>query len=324
MEKVSIIVPMYNVEKYIKRCLESLLAQTYPLLEIIAISDASPDKSATIANEIATEMACGVYGESKKTLIIHVLKNNVGLGCVRDIGLELASGKYVMFVDSDDYVHPQIVEICVNAMENGNCQMVEVDYVRTSAFTTNFQHIAQPRIEILEGLKIEECSDHVCWGKLYLTDVIRKYGLKMLYRSFQDTAFTRAYSLLCKKAAFIHEKMYFYYVNPTSIQANMSLSKICQSIARANDVTEVYKQHGLIQKAEMYRIASQKILIRNLLKMPKGVKLELTDDITIYPDTRRIIELFNNHYLLFVLFGYFRQGAKFIVKHIIKKIGLIK
>lgn len=324
MEKVSIIVPMYNVEKYIRRCLESLLAQTYPLVEIIAISDASPDKSVSIANEIATEMASGVYGKSKKTLNIHVLKNNVGVGCVRDIGMEMVSGKYVMFVDPDDYVHPQIVEICVNAMENGNCQMVEVDYERTSAFTTNFHSVAQPRIEVLEGLKIEECSDHVCWGKLYLTDVIRKYGLKMLYRSFQDTAFTRAYSLLCIKAAFIHEKMYFYYVNPTSIQANMSLSKICQSIARTNDVIEVYKQHGLIQKAELYRNASQKVLIRNLLRMPKGSKLELPNDITIYPDTRRIIELFNRHHHLFILFAYLKLGIRFTIKEIFKIIGLMK
>lgn len=60
MEKVSIIVPMYNVEKYIRRCLESLLTQTYPLVEIIAISDASPDKSAVIANEMAAEVACNV------------------------------------------------------------------------------------------------------------------------------------------------------------------------------------------------------------------------------------------------------------------------
>lgn len=324
MEKVSVIVPMYNVEKYIKRCLESLLAQTYPLIEIIAISDASPDKSATIANKIAAEVACGVYGESKKTLNIHVLKNNVGLGSVRDIGVEMASGKYVMFVDSDDYVHPQIVEICVNAMENGNCQMVEVEYVRTSAFTTNFRHIAQPRYEFVEGLRIEDRSDHISCAKLYLTDIIRKHELKMIYRSFEDTAFTRAYSLLCKKAAFIHEVLYFYYVNPDSATAKMSVAKIKQSIMRTNDVIEIYKQQGLTQKAEVYRIASQKLLIRNLLKMPKGVKIELTDDITIYPDTRRIIELFNNHYLLFLLFGYFRQGPKFIVKHIIKKIDLIK
>lgn len=68
MEKVSIVVPMYCVEKYIRRCLESLLNQTYPLVEIIAISDASPDKSATIANEMAAEAACGAYGGGKLNL----------------------------------------------------------------------------------------------------------------------------------------------------------------------------------------------------------------------------------------------------------------
>ena len=327
MEKVSIIVPMYNVEKYIRRCLESLLTQTYPLVEIIAISDASPDKSAVIANEMAAEVACNVtsvVGGGGELLNVIILKKNVGLGSVRDIGVGMASGKYVMFVDSDDYVHPQIVETCVNAMESGNCQMAQVDYVRTSAFTADFRLIAQPQCEIVEGLHIEDCSDHISCAKLYLTDIIRKHGLKMIYRSFEDTAFTRAYSLLCKKAVFIHEVMYFYYVNPDSATATMSAAKISQSIARANDVIEVYKQHGLTQKAEVYRLASQKVLIRNLLRMPKGTKLELTADMTVHPDTHRVIKLFNGHRILFGLYGCSRLGLKFTVKHILKTIGLMK
>lgn len=323
MEKVSVIVPMYNVEKYIRRCLESLLIQTYPFVEIIAISDASPDKSAAIANKLAAEVAKGTYGGGK-ILNLKELDKNIGLGAVRDIGVEMASGKYVMFVDSDDYVHPQIIETCVNAMESGNCQIAQVDYVRTSAFTADFHLITQPQCEIIEGLDIEEHTDHICCGKLYLTDIIRKNGLKMKYRLFEDTAFTRAYSLLCKKAAFIHEVMYFYYVNPNSAMATTSAAKISQSIARANDVILVYKQHGLTEKAEVYRLASQKVLIRNLLRMPKDAKLELADDITVRPDTRRIIDLFNGHRILFGLYGCSRLGMKFTIKHILKTIGLMK
>lgn len=304
--------------------MESLLAQTYPFLEIIAISDASPDKSASIANEIAVDVACGVYGNNYKTLNVNILRKNVGLGSVRDIGVEMASGKYVMFVDPDDYVHPQIVETCVSAMESGNCQMAQVDYVRTAAFVTAFRPIVQPRIEIVRGLHIEECSDHISCAKMYLTHIIREHGLKMIYRSFEDTAFTRAYSLLCKKAAIIHEIMYFYYVNPDSATATMSEEKISQSIARTNDVIEVYKQHGLTQKAEQYRIASQKVLLRNLFRMPKRAKLELTSDITSYRDIRKIIELFNNHRTLFSLYGFYRLGPKFTVKYILKTIGLMK
>lgn len=320
MEKVSIIVPMYNVEKYVRRCLESLLTQTYPFIEIIAISDASPDKSAAIAEAIAakTNFCDG------KTLIVKQLNENVGAGKVRDIGMEMASGKYVMFVDSDDYVHPQMVETCVNAMESGNCQLAQVDYVRTSAFIADFRPIVQPQCEIVEGLHIEDCSDHISWAKLYLTDIIRKHGLKMIYRSFEDTAFTRAYSLLCKKAAIIHEVMYFYYVNIDSTTAKMSASKISQSIARTNDVIEIYKRHGLVQKAEVYRIASQKVLLRNLLRTPKGTKLELTDDIMLHPDTKKIIELFNNHRHLFGLYGYYRLGMKFTIKRILRTVGLKK
>lgn len=316
------IVPMYNVEKYVRRCLESLLTQTYPLIEIIAISDASPDKSAAIAYEMAADVNIFVGGG--KSLKVKVLESNVGLGSVRDIGVEMASGKYVMFVDSDDYVHPQIVETCVNAMEKDNCQLAQVGYVRTSAFIVDFQPIVQPRYEIVEGLRIEECCDHISCAKLYLTDLIKKHGLKMIYRSFEDTAFTRSYSLLCEKAVIIHEGMYFYYASPNSITANISAEKVCQSILRANDVIEIYKQHGLEQKAEVYRIASQKVLLRNLLRIPKGDNLELMDDITVHPDTRQIIKLFNNHRYLFCLYGCFKLGLKFSIKHILKTIGLMK
>ena len=229
----------------------------------------------------------------------------------------MASGKYVMFIDPDDYVHPQIVETCVYTMESSNCQMVQVDYMRTHAFATDFRPIVRPRCKIVEGLRIEEYCDHISWAKLYLTEIIKKHRLKMVYRIFEDMAFTRAYSLLCKKAAFIHEVMYFYYINPASATAKMSVAKINQSIIRTNDVIDIYMQYGLIQKAEAFRIVMQKVLIRYLLRMPKVARLELTDGITAHPDTIRIIGLFNNHRILFNLYSCFRLGLKFTIKYII-------
>lgn len=100
MEKVSVVVPMYNVERYVERCIASLLSQTYPLIEIIAISDASPDRSVAIADIMAAKNKSG----GGKTLIVKELKENIGVGKVRDIGIEMATGKYMMFVDSDDFL----------------------------------------------------------------------------------------------------------------------------------------------------------------------------------------------------------------------------
>lgn len=105
------------------------------------------------------------------TLIVNKLKENVGIGKVRDIGIEIATGKYLMFVDSDDYAHPQIVATCVEAMERNECQLVEVNSIRTSKFSIDFENITRPKYRIEEELRIEECSDHVCWGKLYITDI---------------------------------------------------------------------------------------------------------------------------------------------------------
>lgn len=240
------------------------------------------------------------------------------------MGIDMATGKYLMFVDPDDYVHPQLVATCVEAMEENACQLVEVNYVRTSEIYVNTQMISSPKYRIEEGLKIEECADHVCWGKLYITDLIKKNALRMRYRSFQDTAFTRAYCLLCQKAVFVDEVMYFYYANPLSIQANMSLSKIKQSILRTNDVINIYKLHGLIKKAEIYRISSQQVLIRNLLRLSKQNKLEIESDITIEDDTKGVIELFNRHRTLFTFYGCYRLGARFTIKWILRKVGILK
>ena len=122
MCEVSIIVPVYNVEDYLVRCLDSLVSQTFKSYEIICIDDASPDNSKAILENYL----------QKYPSLIRVLHNqeNLGLGYARNIGLSQARGKYVLFVDSDDYVKQDYVESYYKEMENNPADIIVGGYIR--------------------------------------------------------------------------------------------------------------------------------------------------------------------------------------------------
>ncbi len=116
MTKVSIIVPVYNTEKYLKKCIESLLNQTEKEIEILILNDGSPDNSDSIIKS---------YDDSR---IKYIKKDNTGIGSTRNLGIDKASGKYVMFIDSDDYIEKNCVEIMLEKAEEDKCDIVISDY----------------------------------------------------------------------------------------------------------------------------------------------------------------------------------------------------
>ena len=103
--KISIIIPMWGVEKYLRRCLDSVLNQTFQDWQAICVDDGSPDKSGEIAEEYATR--------DKRFVVVH--KENGGLSDARNFGIPYATGQYIMYLDSDDFIHPQTMEIAYNA-----------------------------------------------------------------------------------------------------------------------------------------------------------------------------------------------------------------
>lgn len=104
---ISVIVPIYKVEPYLRQCLDSILAQTYKNIEVIMVDDGSPDNCGAICDEYA----------EKYSNFIAVHKENAGLGMARNTGMEYMTGEYVMFMDSDDYLDSDLIEILYNAIE---------------------------------------------------------------------------------------------------------------------------------------------------------------------------------------------------------------
>ena len=115
---ISIIVPIYNSSEYIQRCIDSILSQTLTNFELILINDGSTDNSIDVLKEY----------ESKDSRIIVINKKNEGVSIARNTGIEMAKGEYIMFCDSDDYVHPQWCELLVDAIEKNIDSFVVCSY----------------------------------------------------------------------------------------------------------------------------------------------------------------------------------------------------
>lgn len=120
MLKISLVVPVYNVEKYLITCLESILAQTYKFYEVILVDDGSTDKSGVICDEFQRKY--------KQFTVIHT--KNVGASEARNIGIRQSSGDYIYFVDADDYLDSRLLDKCVNAAIKTQCDMVKIGYAK--------------------------------------------------------------------------------------------------------------------------------------------------------------------------------------------------
>ena len=118
--KISIIIPMYNVEKYLRRCLDSVLNQTFSDWQAICVDDGSPDKSGEIAAEYAAR--------DERFVVVHQV--NGGLSDARNTGMKYATGKYIMYLDSDDFIHPQTMEIAYWAIEKNKSDIASFQYDR--------------------------------------------------------------------------------------------------------------------------------------------------------------------------------------------------
>ena len=121
MELISVIIPVYKVEKYLEQCVESVRQQTYSNIEIILVDDGSPDK----CGKICDEYAC----KDKRIKAIH--QNNMGLSVARNTGVEYSKGEYLVFIDSDDYIHPKLLEISYREAKKYNCDLVVYNYKKS-------------------------------------------------------------------------------------------------------------------------------------------------------------------------------------------------
>lgn len=202
--KVSIIVPVYNVEEYLPECLNSLISQTLQDIEIICVDDGSPDRSPEILEEYAKK--------DKRIKVIH--KKNGGLSSARNAGLEVARGKYLFHVDSDDYLEKEACEIAFRKAEELNADILVFGWDNVPVSTN--RKACSPKAKVYHQdewfkAKRKRASIRV-WNKLYKAQFIKDNNLKFCekIRCANDEDYNlRAYPL-AKVIAFIPDILYHY------------------------------------------------------------------------------------------------------------------
>jgi len=197
MHKVSIIVPVYNMEKYLRKCLDSLINQTYENIEIIIINDGSTDNSDEIINEYA----------KKHNNIVYYSKENEGVSLTRNRGLDLATGEYIMFVDSDDYVSSDIVETLINLAVNNDLDIVTSDIIKF--YTDGTEEYFKTNKEFsVDEVKNYIIGDSGPCAKLFKKEIINKIRFRKI--AYEDLDVIPVLGLYTSKMGYINKAMYYY------------------------------------------------------------------------------------------------------------------
>lgn len=254
MPKISVIIPVYNVERFLSRCIESVLNQTYDDFEIICVNDGSPDNSAFILEN---------YSQKDKRIKV-ITQKNQGLSMARNNGFENAVGEYVYFLDSDDAIHPQCLEIAYLTAEKYEADLVNFR-IRSVKLNSVFdEKLCKKKIDfnhldikitdkpILLGTHREKYKvDFSACCKLYrrsLLDNIR-FIPKIHMEDYPHT-----YAVLSKypKTVVINEELYFYTQNEDSIFHSKSTPKeIMDYHTGINYIYNTYKKAGLDKEIEV-------------------------------------------------------------------------
>ena len=208
MPQISIIVPIYNVEKYLNRCVDSILNQTFTNFECILVDDGSPDRCPQICDEYAKK--------DKRIRVIH--KPNGGLSDARNAGIEVAQGEYLSFIDSDDWIHPQMLEILYEGIAKNNVMLSVCAYEEVKTYK-NFDKIENPVFEIRNGMDFlieNNVTAVIAPNKLYHKSLFEniRYPVGKIH---EDEFVT--YKILYKswEIAYCGEKLYMYFVNSEGI-----------------------------------------------------------------------------------------------------------
>ena len=210
---ISVIVPVYNVEEYLPRCVESILAQTYGNLEILLVEDGTKDNSGAI---------CDAYArQDHRVKVIH--KENGGLSSARNAGIDVAKGEYLSFVDSDDWIEPDTYERMMAAAKKYGVRLVCAGRYDVSSDTGEKRKgLCPPREEVISGEELVrrifhwENIDSAAWDKLYHRSLFSsiRYPLGMIC---EDVPTTYRIALDAGQAAMLPCPVYNYYHRPGSI-----------------------------------------------------------------------------------------------------------
>ena len=258
--KVSIIIPVYNMEQYLRQCLDSIAVQTLADIEIICIDDCSTDSSLSILNE---------YAQKDSRFIVVEQEFNQGQGAARNKGIELAKGEYIGFVDPDDWLDANMYEKMYNQAKTLDSEVVmcnlkmyresenkyfDAQFIRNANEDFSFDYPEYPVNVNLDRHYIDDMllvSPHYCWNKIYNRDFIINNNIKFsMHRSYQDVIFVLLVLLLAKKVSYTDEILYFYRVHLSSVTRQKS-SRANMFIDICGYILNILKELNIYEKLQL-------------------------------------------------------------------------
>ena len=228
-ELISVIVPVYNVEKYLDNCVQSILRQSYTNLEIILIDDGSTDKSSQLCDEYSQK--------DKRIKVIH--KKNGGQSDARNVGITVATGKYIAFVDSDDYIDEQFLEQLYLAIKKNKSDISMSKYKKTYKLNEKNKKIYNKCIiyspeEALRELLLFQNADNYIWNKLYKKELFFKLSFKV-GKKMEDLGIIYLIFSKAKKIVSIDYEGYFYVQREGSTMWQVNSQLILDTMEMVNE-----------------------------------------------------------------------------------------
>ena len=327
MDLISVIIPIYNVQPYLERCVESVRNQTYKNLEIILVDDQSPDECPQM---------CDRYAElDSRIKVIH--KKNGGLGYARNSGLEQVCGKYVMFIDSDDWISNTRVEVLHKAIANADADIAIGSFTDVDSDNNRVEYhnslldkeyvggeitekILLPMVGPDADYKYDVQINCCVWRCMYKTDVI--FNNKLLFISerdaiSEDVFFNVDFLFHSKKAVSVTDCGHYYFKNLESISRKYNEKGFTRTLSYYREMSEKLKNYGLSEKSKLRVERTFLMMVRVSLKqivnsdMKKKEKLSLMKNILSEKTTDTVL----SHYPI----DTYMSSMRFFVKLMKKK-----
>ena len=266
MPKVSVIVPFYNVEGYIEKCLDTLVNQTLEDIEIILVNDGSKDNSILIAKK---------FLENYPKKIVYLEKENGGLSDARNFGIPYAKGEYIAFLDSDDYVEKNMYEEMYALAKKENSDMVQCNFYweyidKNKKKIGDMQKYSNKKELIIKG-RVE------AWNKLIKREILGNEEIRFPKGlRYEDVEFTYKLEPYLEKVSFI-DKPFIHYIQRQNSISNSQNEKTAEIFDVLDNVIKYYKEKNIYEeyKNELEYIYVKTVFCRSLLRMTKIEDVEV-------------------------------------------------
>lgn len=324
MTKVSVIVPVWNVEEYLDKCLNSLVNQSLKDIEIIVVNDESPDNSQKIIDK---------YAKKYPKKIIALKQKNGGQGSARNNGITKATGEYIGYVDSDDYIEPDMYEKMYNKAKKEDLDMVICCINNVFENTIKTENLFQKSNNNKTNAFFNNIG--VC-NKIYKKELLKniKFKSKVWY---EDLAFTCKVVMKTKKTGFINEGLYNYLIRPGSTMNNNNINKNLEILDAFNDVLDYMNENKdyQIYKDEIEYLAIYHIYIATTVRIINAKNVKWKDKKKIINKLKKymynnFLEFKNNKYLIYldknkkIIYNLIEHKFYLIVKMLFVVKGIVK